>query len=307
VRGSRTAPNAIAGGLEQRGSVAVTDCTKIVVYSVMVDRFANGDITNDLYNIPHYQKQVGTCSEYLEGAPAWDRLASAHLSRELRLSYMKHLGATVVALSPVFLNSGGEYHGYSISDLSKIDPGFGDAKLLQALVAEAGLRLSVKSKRAQRAKGGRFVHGRLDVQVNHAVATGLEYRSVHMDPVSQVSNCVASFEEVYRNTSGGQPKRSPGTPTDSYTLVPSWHQRSLSFGVLPRHLHHQEFFARCGPKRMDRPNNHDFSNEPHDSEEYEACACPVARSLWLSLSAQNHKIGQQRKSVRRGICAQSLS
>ncbi|OLQ09927.1 hypothetical protein AK812_SmicGene6431 [Symbiodinium microadriaticum] len=253
VRGSRTAPNAIAGGLEQRGSVAVTDWKKIVVYSVMVDRFANGEITNDLYNIPHYQKQVGTCSEYLEGAPAWDRLGSAHLSRELRLSYMKHLGATVVALC--------------------------DAKLLQALVAEAGLRLSVKSKRAQRAKGGRFVHGRLDVQVNHAVATGLEYRSVHMDPVSQVSNCVASFEEVYRNTSGGQPKRSPGTPTDSYTLVPSW----------------------------DRPNNHDFSNEPHDSEEYEACACPVARSLWLSLSAQNHKIGQQRKSVRRGICAQSLS
>ena len=30
-----------------------------VVYSVMVDRFANGDITNDLYNIPHYQKQDG--------------------------------------------------------------------------------------------------------------------------------------------------------------------------------------------------------------------------------------------------------
>ncbi|CAE7382352.1 susA, partial [Symbiodinium sp. CCMP2456] len=201
------------------------DWNSEVVYSVMVDRFANGDITNDLHNIPHYQKQD------LKSGEPWNLHQWRHGGDLLgilgRLSYMKHLGATVVALSPVFLNSGGEYHGYSISDLSKIDPGFGDAKLLQTLVAEAGLRLSV----------------RLDVQVNHAVATGLAYRSVHMDPVSQVSNCVASFEEVYRNTSGGQPKRS--------------HQRSLSFGVLPRHLHHQE---------------------------YEACAFPVARSWWVSLS-----------------------
>ena len=43
----------------------------------MVDRFANGDIMNDLYNIPHYQKQdcvrhaSSDVPPYTSG-PTWD-------------------------------------------------------------------------------------------------------------------------------------------------------------------------------------------------------------------------------------------
>ncbi|CAE7353632.1 tvaII [Symbiodinium natans] len=227
-----------------------------VVYSVMVDRFANGDIMNDLYNIPHYQKQ-----DLKTGEP-WNLYQWRHGGDLLgvlgRLSYLKHLGATVVALSPVFLNSGGEYHGYSISDLATIDPGFGDAQLLQTLVAEAhqlGIRVV------------------LDVQVNHAVAAGLEYRSVHVDPVSQVSNCVASFEEAEIRCSvmsselehAAIMKRSCAIARYSVRDKPLLTEAPADL-VLRRAS--AEFFARCGPKR-DRPNNHDFFNEPHDSEEYE--------------------------------------
>eukprot|EP00435_Cladocopium_sp_Y103_P012619 s1297_g3.t1 len=231
-----------------------------VVYSLMVDRFANGDLSNDQSNIPSYQQQ-----ELNVGEP-WSVYKWRHggdlLGVMSRLSYFHHLGVTVVALSPVFLNSKGEYHGFDISDISKIDPGFGDAKLLRTLVHEAhqlGIRIV------------------LDLQVNH-LSGDLHYRQSHNNGVDQVSSCVKSFEEVYRNSSGRpHAKRS--------------HQRTLVLDQMPRYLQHQEFFARCGPRDMYRPHQNSYFNEPHDSEEYEATG---GCSLWMG------------QPIRKGSCSKFL-
>ncbi|CAK9022956.1 unnamed protein product, partial [Durusdinium trenchii] len=155
-----------------------------VVYSLMVDRFANGDLSNDQHNIPSFQKQ-----ELSVGEP-WSLQKWRHggdlLGVMSRLSYFRHLGVTVVALSPIFLNSKGEYHGFATTDISQIDPGFGDAELLRIFVHEAhqlGIRVV------------------LDLQVNH-LSGNLQYRQDYGNGVDQVSSCVKSFEEVYRNSSG---------------------------------------------------------------------------------------------------------
>lgn len=222
-----------------------------VVYSLMVDRFANGDLSNDQSNIPPFQQQ-----ELNVGEP-WSVYKWRHggdlLGVMSRLSYFHHLGVTVVALSPVFLNSKGEYHGFAISDISKIDPGFGDAKLLRTLVHEAhqlGIRIV------------------MDLQVNH-LSGDLHYRQSHKNGVDQVSSCVKSLEEVYRNSSGRpHAKRS--------------HQRTLALDQMPRYLQHQEFFARCGPRDMYRPHQNSYFNEPHDSEEYEAAL------LWTDFLGDDH-------------------
>ena len=39
-----------------------------VVYSLMVDRFANGDLSNDQRNIPSFQKQEGIFREVVSGS-----------------------------------------------------------------------------------------------------------------------------------------------------------------------------------------------------------------------------------------------
>ena len=106
-----------------------------VAYSILVDRFANGDLSNDEVNIPDFQRE-----ELKDGQP-W----SIHQWRhggdlqgvKGRLMYLKQLGVSTVVLSPIFLNSAGEYHGSCTSDLSKIDPGFGSPELLRDLVQDA--------------------------------------------------------------------------------------------------------------------------------------------------------------------------
>eukprot|EP00434_Breviolum_minutum_P010295 symbB.v1.2.009085.t1/scaffold567.1/size186458/7 len=185
----------------------------------MVDRFANGDLSNDQNNIPSFQHQ-----ELNVGEP-WSVHKWRHggdlLGVMSRLSYFHHLGVTVVALSPIFLNARGEYHGFATTDISQIDPSFGDARLLRALVHQ------------------------------------VDFEQHHDNGVDQVSSCVKSFEEVYRNTSGrSRAERS--------------HQRTLALEQMPTFLQHQEFFVRCGPRDMYRPHQNSYFNEPHDSEEYEA-------------------------------------
>eukprot|EP00931_Biecheleriopsis_adriatica_P061877 TRINITY_DN3722_c0_g1_i1.p1 TRINITY_DN3722_c0_g1~~TRINITY_DN3722_c0_g1_i1.p1 ORF type:complete len:3061 (+),score=639.06 TRINITY_DN3722_c0_g1_i1:1306-9183(+) len=224
-----------------------------VAYSVTVDRFANGDITNDRANIEHFQRQE------LETGEPWSLHRWRHggdlLGLMGRLTYLRELGVTIVALSPIFHNGRGEYHGYCISDISKIDSGFGSPELLRSLVHEA------------HQLGMRIV---LDIQVNHVCGEGLQYKVSRSSGVDQVSSCVKELEEIYRNTS-------------RHSTVTRAHQGQLDFGTsLPAHLQHQEFFARCGPTDMYRPHNHHFSSEPADSEEYEAA------ELWSEFFGNDH-------------------
>ena len=97
------------------------------IYFVMIDRFANGDKTND-GAVEIYDTQAfhgGDLQGVLE-----------------KLDHLQSLGISTVWLSPVFamrtekFHGYGAYHGYWTSDFGAIEPRFGDVALLTKLSDE---------------------------------------------------------------------------------------------------------------------------------------------------------------------------
>jgi neopullulanase len=92
--------------------------TSDVLYLIMPDRFANGDVTNDsiagMFEGAHRDKPMGRHGGDLKGI-------SNHLD------YLKTLGVTALWLNPVLENNQkhSSYHGYAITDLYKVDRRFG--------------------------------------------------------------------------------------------------------------------------------------------------------------------------------------
>ena len=100
-----------------------------VIYLIMPDRFANGDLSND---------------EPAEAPGSHDRaLPRAYHGGDLRgirehLAYLKDLGVTTLWLTPIVRNGGPEsYHGYGAVDLYAVDPHFGTLRDYQELVEAA--------------------------------------------------------------------------------------------------------------------------------------------------------------------------
>ncbi|CAE7621442.1 susA, partial [Symbiodinium sp. CCMP2456] len=205
-----------------------------IFYSILVDRFANGDISNDQSNIPDFQRD-----ELKKGEPwslaRWRHGGDFH-GIQARLGYLRDLGITTLALSPIFLNSAGDYHGKCTTDITTIDSNFGNTELLRELVHDAHM-LGIKVV--------------LDVQVNHVCGRGLKYLG-STGSVDGVNLCVASSESTYWSSERGEP------------LVESVRQR-LGWGdSLPAFLRHQSFFVRCGSSLLYRPGGRDFTSLPMD-------------------------------------------
>lgn len=116
-----------------------------VVYQIQVDRFNNGDPTNDLLNVEPAQAR-GDLERILDFRHGGDLRGVTE-----RLDYLKDLGVTVLWLTP-FLRHNGAYHGYCTTDPTRVDPGFGDLADFRELVRRA------------HARGIRVV---MDVVVNH--------------------------------------------------------------------------------------------------------------------------------------------
>ena len=89
-----------------------------VVYLLMPDRFANGDSLND---------NVDSQPEKLNRSVDSGRHGGDIKGIENHLDYLKELGATAIWCTPVQENNYNKYtyHGYAMSDFSKIDPRFG--------------------------------------------------------------------------------------------------------------------------------------------------------------------------------------
>jgi len=135
-----------------------------VIYFLLPDRFANGDPTND------------------EGGLAGDRLATGYDPTDPgfyhggdlaglagRLDYIQGLGATALWLAPIFQNKtvqgppgreSAAYHGYWITDFTRVDPHLGTNDDFRALVDAAHAR-------------GMKVY--LDIVINHT-ADVIRYR-----------------------------------------------------------------------------------------------------------------------------------
>lgn len=105
----------------------VQDWRDEVIYQVIVDRFADGDVNNDFHVRP------GALARYQGGD--WKGI-------EDHLDYFGALGVTTLWISPVVKNVDTDadvdgYHGYWAQDLTQVNPHFGDLASLRSMVAHA--------------------------------------------------------------------------------------------------------------------------------------------------------------------------
>ena len=80
-----------------------------VVYQIQVDRFQNGNLSNDNLNLPAFQQQEMRAGSY-KSLPEW-RHGGDIAGVNARLGYLQELGITTLWLTPL-LHSDGSYHGY---------------------------------------------------------------------------------------------------------------------------------------------------------------------------------------------------
>ncbi len=110
------------------------DWRDAIIYQVVVDRFANGDTSNDVLN------GVGPNATSLKRHQGGDW-------RGLRenLDYIEELGANTIWISPIVANVDvteveDGYHGYWARDFTELNPRFGDQGELARLVADVHAR-----------------------------------------------------------------------------------------------------------------------------------------------------------------------
>lgn len=104
----------------------VEDWRDEVIYQVLVDRFANGDVNND-YNVTYDDANL---SKYLGGD--YQGLID-------KVDYLSALGVTTLWISPVVVNveedaGNGSYHGYWTQDFLNVNPHWGDLPKLREMV-----------------------------------------------------------------------------------------------------------------------------------------------------------------------------
>jgi glycosidase len=115
-----------------------------VIYFLLVDRFENGDSRNDRGGLSGDRLTTGfdpTDKRFYHGGDL--------KGVTQRLDYIAALGATAIWLAPPYKNKpvqgarGNEsaaYHGYWITDFTRVDPHFGTNEELSALIAAAHAR-----------------------------------------------------------------------------------------------------------------------------------------------------------------------
>eukprot|EP00425_Heterocapsa_triquetra_P036529 CAMPEP_0195068500 /NCGR_PEP_ID=MMETSP0448-20130528/13191_1 /TAXON_ID=66468 /ORGANISM="Heterocapsa triquestra, Strain CCMP 448" /LENGTH=754 /DNA_ID=CAMNT_0040100031 /DNA_START=81 /DNA_END=2344 /DNA_ORIENTATION=+ len=106
----------------------------VVVYEIQVDRFNNGNLSNDGLNVPQDQVDAMAVGD-LSQLPNWRHGGDIQGIRD-RLGYLKDLGVQALWVTPLLQHTGA-YHGYCTTDPTTVDPGFGTAEELRGLVHEA--------------------------------------------------------------------------------------------------------------------------------------------------------------------------
>jgi glycosidase len=135
-----------------------------VIYFLLPDRFENADPGNDRGGLPGDRLQTGfdpSSKAFYHGGDLKGVIR--------RLDYIQSLGATALWVAPIFANKpvqgppgheGSGYHGYWITDFTRVDPHFGTNEEFAALIAAAH---------------GRGMKVYMDIVVNHT-ADVIRYR-----------------------------------------------------------------------------------------------------------------------------------
>ena len=162
-----------------------------VVYFVLPDRFHNGDSDNDLGGLTGDRLVTGfdpTHKGFYHGGDLKGLIG--------RMDYIQGLGATAIWLGPIYQNKpvqGGPgeetagYHGYWITDFTRVDPHFGNDADMRAFVSEAHTR-------------GMKVY--LDIITNHT-ADVIQFRECQGKPCPYRSK--ADYPYSRRGGVGGEP------------------------------------------------------------------------------------------------------
>ncbi|MDP3498706.1 MAG: alpha-amylase family glycosyl hydrolase [Myxococcales bacterium] len=156
----------------------VEDWRDEVIYQVLVDRFANGDVNND------FGVQAGHLSRFQGGD--WRGLQN-------HLDYFERLGVTTLWISPVVRNVDTDadfdaYHGYWAQDLMEPNPHFGDLADLRSLVNAAHRKnLKVVLDIVTNHMGQVFfydqnMNGKPDVYIGGSGSSSPVSRSTEFDP-----------------------------------------------------------------------------------------------------------------------------
>jgi glycosidase len=113
-----------------------------VMYLIMTDRFADGDLKNDG---PHAQDAATSPAAIAERAKPRGWHGGDYRGIEKHLDYLQQLGVTTVWVTPPYENLGAEsYHGYHATDMYRVDPHWGAMSDLQSLAAalhQRGMKL----------------------------------------------------------------------------------------------------------------------------------------------------------------------
>ncbi len=130
--GAAVAPESGCIGLPSEGqqpslATHVQDWRDEVIYQLIVDRFADGDVNNDFHIEP------GSLNQYQGGD--W-------LGITQHFDYLQALGVTTLWISPIVQNVDSDannagYHGYWQQDLTQLNAHFGDLGTLRQMVAQA--------------------------------------------------------------------------------------------------------------------------------------------------------------------------
>lgn len=100
-----------------------------VIYLLMPDRFANGDVSNDSVN-GYYDSM-----QYVKNQ---NRLGGDIQGIINKLDYLKDFGVTAIWCTPLLENNTfRSYHGYAATDFYKVDPRLGSNELYKKFVDEA--------------------------------------------------------------------------------------------------------------------------------------------------------------------------
>lgn len=120
------------------------DLTREQFYFVLPDRFANGDRGNDTGGITGTRLDHG-----LDPADKGFYHGGDLAGLIQRLDYIQDLGTTAIWMAPIFTNkpvqgtgdaASAGYHGYWITDFTRVDPHFGTNEQLKELIAKAHAR-----------------------------------------------------------------------------------------------------------------------------------------------------------------------
>jgi neopullulanase len=99
-----------------------------VIYLIMPDRFADGDLSND--------QPAGSTGVYDRSQPKAYHGGDLRGIRE-HMEYLHDLGVTTLWLTPVWKNTDSDYHGYHVVDFYALDGHMGSMQEYQGLVADA--------------------------------------------------------------------------------------------------------------------------------------------------------------------------